>query len=172
MNQPAYMGGKTPLVGTGNMQCFSWRLQITIFSEQSGEVIIFLDGKSFLRCCEEQHSYILQFTERLWTVTEAHTPQVKSLLLQDWILARDLLQSITFWENKNCRTYSNRAASWTVRGKEKENTRRNCHDFHFLSIILPFHLFILCQNSYFWYKTGKQVPNALCKCLNNIVLKF
>lgn len=172
MNQPHSTGGKTPLVRTSNKCNTSWRLQITIFSEQSGEVIIFLDGKSFLSCCEQQHSYRLQFTERLRTVTEAHTPQLKSLLLQDWILARDLLQSITFSENKNCRTYSIRAVSQMGRGKGRKNTRRNCHDFNFLSIILPFHLFIMCQNSYFWHKPGKQVPNALYKCLNNIVLKF
>lgn len=79
----------------------------------------FLDGKCFLRCREEQHSYTLQFIERLRTVTEAHTPQVKSLFLQDWILARDLLQSIPFSENKNCGTYSGRAASQLGRGKGK-----------------------------------------------------
>lgn len=154
------------------MQRFSWRLQLKYFQKKSGEVIMVLDGKSFLWCCEEQHSYMLQFTERLWTVTEAHSPQVKSLLLQDWILARDLLQSITFSENKNSRTYNMRAVYQMGRGKGRKNTNRNSHDFHFLSILLPFHLFILCQNSYFWYKTGKQIPNALYNCLNNMVLKF
>lgn len=89
MNHPPNTTGKTPLVRSSNKHNASPGGCKFQFSRNKVERwSFFLDGKSFPRCCEEQHSYILQFIERWWTVTKAHSPQVKSLLLQDWFYQR------------------------------------------------------------------------------------
>lgn len=129
-----------PTLGRATDAVFLLEAANYYFLGTNQRVIIFLDGESFLRFCEEQHSYPLQFTRRLWTVTKGHTFQVKSVLIQDWTLQRDVLQSMKFSENRKGRTFcSTRAALQMGRGQGRKNTRRNFPDFLFLSIILPFH---------------------------------
>ena len=56
--------------------------------------------------------------------------------------------------------------------KRKKEYKEKLSWLSFSENYSSFSLVYLCQNSYFWYKTGKQVPNALYKCLHNIVLEL
>lgn len=56
---------KKPTLGQATDAVFLLEAANYYFLGTNQGVIIFLDGESFLRFCEEQHSYPLQFTRRL-----------------------------------------------------------------------------------------------------------